>query len=177
MIQLATSSKNESVSGGDGNDTINVGDGNDHLYGGDGNDTLNGGNGNDYLDGGAGSDKLYGGTGDDTIVYDSQDISINGGAGNDILLLTASETIDFSSINDTIQSIEQIDLTASGSQSINNLSLADVMDLVPDESNILADNINLTDHILKITGDGSDSVNLTTDFTKLTAMVDGLHQI
>lgn len=135
-----------------GNDNISGGAGNDTLYGGDGADTLNVDAGNDYLDGGAGADTISGGAGNDTIVYDGQDVSIDGGSGIDTLVLTGSDSIDFSNVNTpNISSIENIDLTASGTQSISNLTLADVIQLTQDQ---VDSNGN---HILKITG--SDTGN------------------
>ena len=88
----------ENVTGSDGNDTLSGsaganmlvgGLGVDSLTGGGGNDTLEGGAGNDILVGGAGADELSGDEGDDTIRYtlgaDGNDVSVDGGVGNDTL--------------------------------------------------------------------------------------------
>jgi hypothetical protein len=102
-------------------------------------------------------------------VIDYTDVtSIDGGDGIDTLVLSGNESIDFSSIPDnSIVSIEHIDLTADGAQSVSKLTLSDVVDLVPNISGITdtATNISSSDHLLKITGDGEDSVSLlnTTD--------------
>lgn len=95
-------------------------------------------------------------------VIDYTDVtSIDGGDGIDTLVLSGNESIDFSSIPDnSIVSIEHIDLTADGAQSVSKLT--DVVDLVPNISGITdtATNISSSDHLLKITGDGEDSVSL-----------------
>ncbi|MGE4461605.1 MAG: immunoglobulin-like domain-containing protein [Arcobacter sp.] len=97
-------------------------------------------------------------------VIDYTDVtSIDGGDGIDTLVLSGNESIDFSSIPDnSIVSIEHIDLTADGAQSVSKLTLSDVVDLVPNISGITdtATNISSSDHLLKITGDGEDSVSL-----------------
>lgn len=132
---------------------------NDAILGTSENDIISGGAGDDNIDGG--NDIINGGACNDTIVYDSNDSVIDGGVGNDTLILSGSDSIDFSSIPDnTIQSIENIDMTALGSQSVLNLTLADVMDMVPDASGISGTNVSSTDHVLRITGDNTDNVSL-----------------
>jgi Ca2+-binding RTX toxin-like protein len=75
------------VTGGAGNDTISSGTGNDNLAGDDGNDTISAGGGFDTIVGGIGDDILSAGTSDGTIgQYDD----VNGGAGNDTLVLDYS---------------------------------------------------------------------------------------
>ena len=96
------------------------------------------------------------GSGDDEIDY-TNNTSIDGGEGVDTLILSNSDSIDFSNVNQgaaqTISSIENIDLTASGTQSIAKLTLADVVQLTQDQ---VDSNGN---HILKITGSDTSSTN------------------
>lgn len=74
-----------------GNGTINGASLNDYIEGGDGSDVINGNAGNDYLIGGKGNDIIYGGAGDDNIGGDAGlgdnggDDKLYGGAGNDQL--------------------------------------------------------------------------------------------
>ena len=76
------------LEGGSENDYLDGGEGNDRLEGGLGNDTLYGREGNDTLVGGEGLDRLYGGAGDDVLTGRILD----GGAGNDIYLLSRGAT-------------------------------------------------------------------------------------
>ena len=85
---------NDLLSGRGGNDRLNGGDGDDRLIGGAGNDRINGGDGNDVINGGAGADRISAGAGDDRIIADNDDISIDGGAGNDL--------VDFSSATGSV---------------------------------------------------------------------------
>lgn len=78
---------NGTLYGGIGADTLVGAAGADALYGGNDADRLYAGNGADVLDGGAGADYLYGGAGDDILYYDSADNIIDGGAGQDTLVL------------------------------------------------------------------------------------------
>jgi len=93
---------NDALYGGGDNDTLYGANGNDQLFGEGNNDNLDGGEGNDTLDGGSGIDTVSGGNGDDRIVYDSADTSIDGGAGNDVLVLTSLVTIDLASASDQV---------------------------------------------------------------------------
>ncbi|MDD2888062.1 MAG: hypothetical protein PHY66_09690, partial [Aliarcobacter sp.] len=131
-------------------------DGPDFLNGGNGSDTLYGGNGNDYLDGGAGADKLYGGAGNDTLVFDKNDTAIDGGSGIDTLKLINGDSIDFSSLdNSVIKNIEKIDLSSDTSaNSLTKLTLQDVIDMT-----------DSTDKTLTITGNAGDTVELTGGWT------------
>ncbi|MBP0616214.1 hypothetical protein [Jiella mangrovi] len=83
----------DALGGAGGNDTLNGGGGNDFLSGGDGDDTLNGGDGNDTLDGGAGNDTLNGGAGDDEISDRVGVVAIDGGDGDDDILLLNSGSV------------------------------------------------------------------------------------
>jgi RTX calcium-binding nonapeptide repeat (4 copies) len=75
------------VYGGDGEDWLRGGSGNDYLRGGDDDDRADGGDGDDHLWGGGGDDKLCGGAGNDELsdVYGSN--VMDGGAGNDKMLV------------------------------------------------------------------------------------------
>ena len=57
------------------------------LVGAGGADTLTGGAGGDWLAGGAGADALDGGDGDDLLFIDTDDTTIQGGAGYDVALV------------------------------------------------------------------------------------------
>jgi Ca2+-binding RTX toxin-like protein len=97
------------LKGGEGNDTLWSSDGNDSLYGGAGNDYLYGGKGDDLLDGGEGADRLAGGSGDDTFIFDTDDISIDGGSGWDAVKISDG-TFDFSTLNTIMDNVESLDL-------------------------------------------------------------------
>ncbi|MFK3915905.1 Calx-beta domain-containing protein [Psychrobacter sp. NPDC078501] len=153
---------NDTFIGGSGKDTLNGDAGNDTLIGGAGNDTINGGADDDTIDGGAGADTLNGGTGNDTIVFDAADLLMDGGAGIDTLLINmANTTIDFGTFDSSkFESIEVIDMTGNGAQSLTNLSTSDVLEIISDTV--------MTDKDLIIKGDGGingDSVTLTNEWT------------
>ena len=79
----------------------------DVIYGLSGNDILRGANGNDTLIGGIGADIMFGGAGNDIIYADGDDIELNGGDGNDLLILDVSSlahtvTINFDDPNLTV---------------------------------------------------------------------------
>jgi Ca2+-binding RTX toxin-like protein len=93
---------NDALYGGGDNDTLYGVNGNDLLFGEGNNDILDGGEGNDTLDGGSGIDNVSGGNGEDRIVYDSADTSIDGGAGNDVLVLTSLVTVDLANASDQV---------------------------------------------------------------------------
>jgi Ca2+-binding RTX toxin-like protein len=112
------------VVGGTGADTIlggsvlstalylSGGDGADMLEGGGGNDSLAGGKGADSLLAGAGSDTLRGGDGLDTISialgeFDATD-RIEGGLGNDVLLLASGGTLGATRFATGVSGIEAI---------------------------------------------------------------------
>ncbi len=75
------------VYGGDGEDWLRGGAGNDYLRGGDDDDQIFGGAGDDHVYGGGGNDGLYGEDGNDELsdVYGSN--VMDGGAGNDNMLV------------------------------------------------------------------------------------------
>ena len=81
------------VSGDAGSDQIFGGEGRDTVLGGQGNDSIDGGLDNDLIFGGDGADEVFGGAGDDTIwgqamgAFDMELDFLNGGDGNDVLML------------------------------------------------------------------------------------------
>ncbi|MBL4730880.1 MAG: tandem-95 repeat protein, partial [Sulfurimonas sp.] len=96
-------------------------------------------------------DILVGTDGDDTIYASTTDISIDGGLGNDTLVLTEN-VIDFSTLDVIIQNIENIDVTE-GAHDIT-LKLAEVLDMTD------------SDNLLRIDGDGDDTIHLdSTEWT------------
>jgi len=60
-------------------DTLNAGDGDDMIVGGDGNDNILAGLGADHIDAGAGNDTIQ--------QYSAEDTFLDGGSGNDRLLV------------------------------------------------------------------------------------------
>ena len=140
---ITGTSGDDRIYGLGGNDTLNAGDGADFLEGGNGDDLLSGGSGNDGdsywvnsygLYGGDGNDTLDGGTGDDYLDPGEGNDTINGGSGIDTMLLnygsqTAPITITYtnstngtSSVGDSFQSIEIINLTSGSGNDVLNLS-------------------------------------------------------
>jgi hypothetical protein len=125
--------------------------GDDTLTGTANNDILIGGLGNDFIVGGGGTDVLTGGAGNDTLVISDLNFRrINGGSGTDTLSLDSfGINLDLSAIsNNKISSIEQIDLTGSGDNSLT-LNRLDVL--------ALSDTTNQ----LIVTGDVGDAVTST----------------
>ena len=106
----------EWAQGNAGNDTFNAASqsaavfiyglgGADSLTGSAFADFLDGGDGNDVLNGGLGADTLTGGNGDDTLLFDSQDVSIAGGAGFDSAIV---QTVTAVTLNMGTASIEWV---------------------------------------------------------------------
>ncbi len=116
----------DTLLGGNGADELDGEDGDDELHGGGnssgqdiligdtGDDTLFGDEGNDFLHGGSGSgtvifemrgkDSMQGGAGADTIVFSWEDSQVQGGEGDDMLLLAPEKRPDtFESQLDLIQ--------------------------------------------------------------------------
>ena len=87
----------DALIGGDGSDSLLGGNGFDSLIGGSGDDALDGGYGRDLLAGGNGSDVLDGGEGSDTLwgqwpdEADAETDFLNGGGGDDLLMLGAGD--------------------------------------------------------------------------------------
>ncbi|QOY52751.1 beta strand repeat-containing protein [Candidatus Sulfurimonas baltica] len=101
----------------------------------------------DYIHSGTGADTINAGAGEDIVVFDAQD-TVDGADGYDTILITGEENINFSGLNDNIHNIEAIEL-GDGKQNIS-ISLDDVL--------IMTD----TDNILRIDGDAQDHVSLDT---------------
>lgn len=100
------------------------------LYGGALDEIIEGRDGKDRLDGGFGADSLFGGEGDDKLIYDVDDILIDGGAGSDTLVLGGrGQQLDLSAaIASNLQSIEKIDISGAGANAVS-LTAQDVLDL------------------------------------------------
>ncbi len=112
----------DTLRGGDGRDTIRGDAGEDVLTGDGGNDRLFGGNGNDELDGGGSgefqseNDELFGGDGSDTLRGNTGRDNVNGGAGDDILIVLegdveANEILDGGDGEDVLELVGEIDLS------------------------------------------------------------------
>jgi trimeric autotransporter adhesin len=99
---------------------------------------------------------VVGTTGDDMLVYNPNASLIDGREGNDSLVLLGGAGLDFDASVATISNIEKIDLGVSGTNSITNLKLSDVVSMTD------------SDNLLVIDGDSSDSVAFKTpnDWTK-----------
>ncbi len=105
-VAKVAGTKDDVMSGGDGNDTMfgmsghdrmDGGAGNDRMWGNSGNDVLMGGDGNDDLRGGSGDDELHDGAGNDRVRGDSGNDRIVAGEGDDSYVGSAGfDTVDFS---------------------------------------------------------------------------------
>ncbi|NKB55076.1 MAG: hypothetical protein GKS00_01960 [Alphaproteobacteria bacterium] len=118
---------------------------------------LRGGAGDDRLAGGGGRDVIRAGAGDDVLgVSDAGFARIDGGAGRDTLRLDGSGMVlDFTSIPPSIvESIERIDLTGSGDNTLR-LTLLDLLDLSDDTAGGVT--------TLTVLGDSGDIVRMTED--------------
>lgn len=122
------------------------GQGDDELVGRDGDDELDGGNGNDRLEGGQGQDTVRGGAGDDNLQFDSADALIDGGAGEDTLLIIGDLVLG--PVVGLLRDLEVLNLQDSAS---NTLSID------PDDLEDVTDN-RLS---LRIDGDTGDAVKAT----------------
>ena len=162
------------------NDTL-IGSGlSDLLYGLAGNDSISGGSlGDDTLDGGTGSDTLDGGTGDDLYVVDStKDVIIETGVEIDDRI-QASITIDLNSA--AYDGIEHVTLTGtgalnatgdgdanmlignSGANKLDGRVGVDTMAGGAGNDTYTVDNSN--DVIVELSGEGTEQVNSSADFT------------
>ncbi|WP_305883677.1 calcium-binding protein [Alsobacter ponti] len=99
-------------------------------------ETILGGSGSDSLDGGLGVDSLAGGAGDDRLVYHATSATLDGGTGNDTLVLADAQNVNLSQTADqtsgdnaVVTSFEHVDasglltgVTLTGSTSANVLT-------------------------------------------------------
>ncbi|WP_201632447.1 Ig-like domain-containing protein [Psychrobacter immobilis] len=128
-------------------------DNNDYLLGTNQAETLNGGAGNDNLVGLSGADTLLGGEGSDTIVFDKNDVSIDGGTNldgsqeNDTLVITDTSIIASNDMNN-VTNFETLDLTNNTAQTLN-LNLSDVISMTDGNNQLF------------IKGDSVDTVNVS----------------
>ncbi|AFZ28724.1 Hemolysin-type calcium-binding region [Gloeocapsa sp. PCC 7428] len=128
--------------------------GNDLLLGTNIDDIIIGGLGNDTLRGGGGSNVLYGGAaGDDVLIFSPQNRRMDGGSGTDTLAVDGNGvTLDLTAIpNNRIRSIEIIDLTGTGNNTLQ-MTRLDLLNL-SDSTNQLIVNGNSGDSIIS-TGQG-----------------------
>jgi hypothetical protein len=109
---------------GDASSTISGGGGNDIITGGSGNDTITGGDGDDTITPNAGSaDSVDGGAGNDRIIIDTDaDIAsgntVTGGEGIDTFALTAVQTANAASDLRGVSGFEILELAATATESI-----------------------------------------------------------
>ncbi len=122
------------------------GQGDDELIGRDGDDDLDGGNGDDQLEGGQGQDTVRGGAGNDNLQFDSADFLIDGGAGDDTLLILGNLVL--APVVGLLRDFEVLNLQDSSSSTLT---------IDPDDLEDISDN-RLT---LRIDGDTGDAVQAT----------------
>lgn len=121
---ILTGTGNDAAYGDDGNDRLDAGAGNDLVVGGEGDDTLLGGQGDDRLFGQFGADVLEGGDGNDTLdgtqarsvstpgIDEDIGDTLNGGAGNDVLILGSGDMASGGAGEDTFVTGDYVDAGA-----------------------------------------------------------------
>ena len=128
-------------------------DDNDYLVGTNQVETLSGGKGDDTLIGLSGADTLLGGDGSDIIIFDRNDLLIDGGENsdgsrdNDTLVITDTTAVSSIDLSNVIN-FETINMVNDTAQTLN-LGLSDVISMT-DSSNQLF-----------IKGDSLDTVNIS----------------
>ncbi|MBX9605385.1 MAG: FG-GAP-like repeat-containing protein [Gammaproteobacteria bacterium] len=112
------------------------------------NEQLFGNAGNNHLDGGAGSDHLSAGVGDDRLVFDVADSLVDGGLGEDTLVVVTPSVVDFTT--QSLGAVANIELLALGNGGLDHVLL--------DAAHIVA----MTDArgTLRITGDAGDLLSV-----------------
>ena len=162
-----------------GDDRLDGGLDADELHGGEGNDWIYGARGNDTLDGGAGNDGLYGGLGDDQIMLEGADRA-EGGYGDDTFSVVDREfaLIDGGDGNDTLVlagAAMSLDLSAFAAD--NRLANLEVIDLGTSDialDGAALDAITGASADLHVHGDASNTVALVgSGWTDLGTVVDG----
>ncbi len=128
----------------------------DNIVGAQGNDTINALAGNDFINGGTGADIINGGAGNDRIIYDANDISVNGGIGTDTLWFKDDHTLADLRGTTIFKDMDVIDLKALKSLTGNQVELD------PSTVNSMSDANTLT-----IDGGGLDSVVLHNGVTDI----------
>ncbi|MEQ1816168.1 MAG: hypothetical protein ABL861_06810 [Nitrosomonas sp.] len=105
------------------------------------------GNGHDKMSGGGGADVFHGGEGNDIVEISDLDFQlVDGGAGNDTLVLSGSNlNLNLASMRTKISGVEDIDLTGSG----NNTLTITALDLL---------SLSDTSNTLKVEGDSGDNI-------------------
>ena len=122
--------------------------GDDNLAGTAAAERFEAGDGNDTMIGGGGADVFQGGNGDDTIRVPDLDFqTLDGGTGTDTMELTGSGIdLDLAEFHDIIDSIETIDLTGSGDNTLT-ITLSDLFSL-SDASHTFTINGNAGDRVI-----------------------------
>ncbi|MDX2319161.1 MAG: calcium-binding protein, partial [Moritella sp.] len=139
------------LAGGDEADILLGQGGDDTLTGGIDDDTLIGGIGDDTLIGGIGDDTLIGGIGDDTLIGGIGSDILTGGEGHDVF------TWHLSSLSDVVQQDVITDFKLGEDK-------LDFTEIFSDSSDGSLDMDALLAHLeVKVTGDDSVNLNITTD--------------
>ncbi len=128
----------------------------DFLVGNSNNEQFVAGNGDDTMNGGGGADVFYGGEGDDNINVSDLDFQlVNGGAGSDTLALAGNSlNLNLSNIHGKVSSIEAINLTGKGNNTLA-LTAVDLLNL-SDSSNSLTVDGNAGDRVFGLDSDWTD---------------------
>jgi Ca2+-binding RTX toxin-like protein len=104
------------------------------VTGSSGANTLTSGGGNDVIDGGGGGDVINAGAGNDTVSYYGTEVSIDGGAGTNTLVMRAATTVNLGNVDQTtgdttsVGNIQNVDASAlTAGVSITGSSAANVL--------------------------------------------------
>src|SRR5262249_34594502 len=96
--------------------------------------TITTGSGNDTIDGGGGADVISAGAGDDTVSYYNSEVSIDGGAGTNTLIMKAAATVNLGNSDQTtgdtatVSNFQNVDASAlSSAVSITGTSSANLI--------------------------------------------------